>query len=119
MNALFWVLQGILAGLFLITGSMKLLQKKEAVADKLGYVEDFTQKQLYGIGILEILGAFGVILPRLTGILPWLTRVAAGGLALVMVGAFFTHLRRDEFVPHGIINIVIFGLAVLIIISRV
>ena len=118
MNNLFWVIQGLLAAIFLTTGAMKLLQKKEALSDKLGYVDDFSQTQLYGIGVFEILVALGLILPRLTGILPWLTRVSAVGLALIMVSAFFTHLRRGEIIPMGIVNIGIFSLAILITIGR-
>ena len=118
MNSLFWTFQGLLAVIFLTAGATKLLQKKEALSDRFGFVDDFTQIQLYRIGILEILGALGLILPRLTGILPWLTRVSAVGLSLVMVSAFFTHLRRGEIIPMGIVNISIFSLAILITIGR-
>ena len=118
MNTFLWIIQGMLAAVFMMTGIMKLVQKKEAVVDKMGFVEDFSQQQVYGIGILEIMGAIGVILPWATGILPWLTPLAAVGLALTMVGAFLTHLRRKEFIPMGIVNIILFSLAVLIVIGR-
>jgi hypothetical protein len=45
---------------------------------------------------LEVLGAIGLIVPLLTGILPWLTPLAAIGLVLTMLGAMATHLRRGE-----------------------
>lgn len=118
MNTFLWIIQGMLAGVFMMTGTMKLVQKKEAIADKMGFVEDFSQKQIYSIGVLEILGALGVILPWTTGILPGLTPLAAVGLALTMIGAFLTHLRRGEFIPMGIVNIVLFSMAVFIIIGR-
>lgn len=111
MNTILWILQGLLAVIFLMTGVMKLIRKKEEVADTMGYVNDFTQVQLYGIGVVEILGAAGLILPVLTGILPVLTPLAAVGLAVIMIGAFFTHLRREEIVPMGIMNIVLFAMA--------
>lgn len=47
-------------------------------------------------GVVEILGALGVILPRLTGILPVLTPLAAAGLALIMAIAISFHVRRKE-----------------------
>ena len=71
-----------------MTGTMKVMKKKEDLVDKMGFVEDFSQQQVYGIGILEILEAFGAILPWATGILPWLSPLAVLGLALTMVGAF-------------------------------
>ncbi len=108
MNIVLWVLQGLLAGMFLMTGTIKVIKKKDAIKDQMGFVEDFTQQQINGIGILEILGALGVILPWATGILPWLTPLAAVGLALTMTGAFLTHARRKELIPMGIPNIVLF-----------
>jgi len=118
MNTFLWIVQGMLAGVFMMTGTMKVIKKKEQLADKMGFVEDFSQQQITGIGILEILGAMGVILPWATGILPWLTPLAAVGLALTMVGAFLTHLRRGEFIPMGLVNIVIFSLAIFTVIGR-
>jgi hypothetical protein len=48
------------------------------------------------IGIAELAAAVGVILPGITGILPWLTLLAATGLAIIMLGAIFYHLLRQE-----------------------
>ena len=70
MNTFLWITQGVLAALFMMTGAMKLFQKKEALADKMGFMEDFTQSHVSGIGILEIMGAMGLFLPSVTGILP-------------------------------------------------
>ena len=118
VNTFLWILQGMLAIVFMMTGIMKVVQKKEAMADKMGFVEDFSQMQVTGIGVLEIMGAMGVILPWATGILPWLTPLAAVGLAFTMIGAFLTHLRRKELIPMGIVNIVLFSMAVLVAIGR-
>lgn len=63
----------------------------------MGYAGDFSPSVIRAIGILEVLGATGVVLPALTGILPWLTRAAALGLSLNMAGAMATHLRREEY----------------------
>jgi hypothetical protein len=48
------------------------------------------------IGLLEIAGAVGLVVPAVTGILPWLTPLAAACLAVTMVGAAALHLRRGE-----------------------
>ena len=98
---------------FMMAGFMKATQSKEKLLEKMEWVGDFTSGQIRGIGILEILGAFGLILPALTGILFWLTPVAAVGLALVMIGAIFTHLRRQE-IPMIAGNLILMALALLV-----
>jgi uncharacterized membrane protein len=62
----------------------------------MAWVEDFSQGTVRLIGALEVLGALGLVLPALTGVLPWLTPLAALGLVLLMAGAVYTHLRREE-----------------------
>jgi len=118
MNVALWIVQGILAVMFLMVGMMKLTKSKEEMADSNAWVEDFSQRQVRGIGILEILGAVGLILPILLGILPILTPIAAIGLSLTMAGAFLTHLRRKELVPMGVMNIVLFGMAIFVAVGR-
>jgi hypothetical protein len=68
--------------------------------------------------MLEVLGAVGLILPWAFNILPILTPFAAVGLALDMVGAFLTHLRRKEVVPMGIMNMMLFAMAVFVAVFR-
>jgi uncharacterized membrane protein YphA (DoxX/SURF4 family) len=97
MGIALWVGQVLLAVAFLGAGAMKLSQPKEKLAANMAWVEDFSQGSLGLIGTLEVLGALGVVLPALTGILPWLTPLAALGLVLTMAGAAFTHLRRNEY----------------------
>ena len=67
------------------------------------------------IGTLEILGALGLILPAVTGILPVLVPLAALGLAVTMIGAVIVHLRRREpFIPP----LVLLALAAFVAIGR-
>ncbi|HEX7555623.1 MAG TPA: DoxX family protein, partial [Leptolinea sp.] len=89
MNLFLWMLQGLLACLFAFTGVMKVTQTKEQLATRMAWVEDFSPKTIRWIGLAEILGAVGLILPGMTGIFPWLSAVAAFGLVLVMGGASF------------------------------
>ncbi|GAB4574322.1 MAG: DoxX family protein [Anaerolineae bacterium] len=117
MATALWIAQILLAVMFMMVGAMKLMRTKEQMASVMGWVEDFSQGQIRGIGMLEILGALGAVLPALTGILPVLTPLAAVGLALVMVGAALTHLRRKE---YGMIamNAMLFALAVFVAYGR-
>ena len=97
MNTALWIVQGLLALAFLMAGVMKVSQPKEKLVDKLGeWVNDFSESTLRLIGTVEILGAFGLVLPALTGILPWLTGLAAVGLALTMIGGALVHLKHKE-----------------------
>jgi hypothetical protein len=86
----------LLAVAFLGAGATKLSQPKDKLAKNMAWVEDFSQGTVRLIGALEVVGAIGLVLPALTGVLPWLTPLAALGLALLMAGAVYTHLRREE-----------------------
>lgn len=97
MGIALWVVQVLLAAAFLWSGAMKLAQPKEKLAEKMAWMEDSSQGTVRVIGALEVLGAIGIVLPALTGILPWLTPLAALGLVLTMIGAALTHLRRAEY----------------------
>ena len=69
------------------------------------------------IGVGEILAAIGLILPALTGILPWLTPLAAVGLIILMISAVVFHIQRKE--PLNIVlNMVLLALAVFIAYGR-
>ena len=96
MNIALWIVQGLLAAAFLMAGFMKASQPKDKLAEKMAWVNDFTASQVRNIGIVEVLGAIGLILPAITGILPILTPLAAVGLGITMIGAAKTHLRRGE-----------------------
>ncbi len=113
MNAALWIASGALAVAFIATGLMKLTQSKSALQTKVGWVEDYSPAQIKAIGALEILGAIGLILPGLLGVATFLAPVASLGLALVMIGAAVTHIRRGEW-PLLLLNLVLFALAVFV-----
>ena len=78
-----WIVQGVLAALFLFAGGMKLVMPIEAMKGPV----DFPGWFLRFIGVVEILGALGLILPGLLRIKPGLTPLAAAGLLIIMIGA--------------------------------
>jgi len=97
VDVLVWVVSGVLAVAFLAAGALKLTQPKEAlVAKGQGYAQDLTPATLKGIGLAEVLGAVGLILPWALDVAPVLTPLAAAGLALTMAGAVVVHLRRGD-----------------------
>jgi uncharacterized membrane protein YphA (DoxX/SURF4 family) len=78
-----WTVQILLALVFLFSGSMKFIMPVEEMTAGSPLPGWFIQF----IGLCEVLGAFGLILPGLTGIKPGLTPLAAAGLVVIMIGA--------------------------------
>jgi len=83
LNILLWVVQGLMAALFLFAGGLKLVLPLEALAGPIALPGLFMRF----IGVAEVAGAFGLVLPSLLRIQPRLTSVAAGGLIIIMIGA--------------------------------
>ncbi|SRR6266480_5704602 len=117
MNIVLWAVQILLALLFAMVGIMKVTQPVDRLETRMGWVKDVGPGGVRLIGSLEILGAIGLILPTATGILPWLTPVAAIGLALTMIGAMITHGRRGEYSRIGA-NVVLLVLALFVVYGR-
>jgi uncharacterized membrane protein YphA (DoxX/SURF4 family) len=117
MSIALCVVQVLLAATFLVSGATKLSQRKEKLLKYMAWVEDFSQGAVRIIGALEVLGAIGIVLPALTGILPWLTPLAALGLMLTMIGAALTHLGRAEYGPIAV-TAVLLVLAAFVVYGR-
>jgi uncharacterized membrane protein YphA (DoxX/SURF4 family) len=114
MNTFLWAVAGLLAVVFLGAGTMKLTQPKtKLAATGQGWAEDFSDKTVKGIGLLEVLAAIGLILPAALDIAPVFVPLAATGLGLMMVGATLTHARRREF-PNIAVNTVLLALAAVV-----
>lgn len=96
MNIALWISAWIAALGFLAAGVMKATRPKAQLQTRMAWVQDFSATQVKAIGVLEILGAIGLIVPGLTGIAPVLVPIAATGLALLMIGAAGVHVRRKE-----------------------
>jgi cystathionine beta-lyase len=78
VNIVLWVLQGVLAAVFLAAGAMKLSQPKARLATSMAWVEDFPAATVKAIGGLEALAAVGLVLPAATGIAPVLSPLPPG-----------------------------------------
>lgn len=114
MNIALWIIQVLLAGVYGMAGSMKTFTPDKVRANpQMTWAHDKQDGYIRFVGISELLGAVGLIIPALTGILPWLTPLAAIGLALIQFLAIFTvHLPKKEYqvIP---VNIVLLALAII------
>ena len=98
-NIWLWILQGFLALLFLGTGVLKLTRSRdEIIAQGLTWAEDYSEPALRALGVAEVLGAAGLVLPPLVG-LGIVTPIAASLLTALTIGAVVVHVRRREFLP--------------------
>ena len=118
MTIALWITAILLTLVYLGSGVMKTFRSKAALQPQMTYVEDFSVGQVKAIGIIELIGALGVILPLVTGIAPVLTGVAALGLAIVQIVAFIVHVRRKETKQAVPINGALFLLAVAVAVLR-
>lgn len=116
MNVALWVVQVMLALAFIATGGLKVFayEKYKAMSEKNGPT-GITRGLATFIGISELAGAFGVVLPMATEIAPWLGAWAAVGLATVMVLAIVYHVSRRE--PPAA-PAILFALAVFVALGR-
>src|SRR5512145_3292502 len=83
MNRALWVVQGLLALLFLFAGGTKLVLPLDQMSGPVTLPGWF----LRFLGVAEVLGGLGLILPGLLKIKPGLTPLAAAGLVIIMIGA--------------------------------
>ena len=97
MNSFIWIVQGLSATIFGISGLLKLVTPKDILEEKIGWVKDYSGSTIRFIGSCEFLGGIGLVAPMAFGILPILTPIAATCLAVVMILATRAHLQRKEF----------------------
>ena len=99
LNRALWIVAGLLAVELLFSSAKIVVPKEKLAATGVAatkWVEDFSQAALRVIGVLEFLGAVGLILPAALGIAPVLVPLAATGAVLLFVGAVIMRLRRGE-----------------------
>lgn len=108
MNGLEWVFSIVLAVVFFITGVNKVFRYDKA-RTMMPWVNDVPRALVLVIGVAEILGALGLILPVLIGVYSWLTPVAAAALALLQFMAAMFHTARGDKaeVPSNVLFIIL------------
>lgn len=117
MNIALWILAGLLAVAFLGAGAMKLVTPRTTLTanPRMAWTAAFSEPTVKTIGLLEVLGGIGLVLPPMVRIAPFLAPLAATGLAITMIGAAFTHARRHE---SMLVPLVLLALCVLLAAGR-
>jgi putative oxidoreductase len=105
MNIALWVVQ-VLAALAFGSHGFLMAAGSQRMRERVRWVRALPTPIVRVLGVLEILGAIGVIVPAATGILPSLTVAAAGGLVAMMLLAILFHITRREW-PNIGLNIVL------------
>jgi DoxX-like family len=113
MSYALWIVQGLLALVFLFAGGAKLVLPLEAMQGPVSLPGSF----LRFLGVVEVLGALGLILPGLFRIRPALTPLAAAGLVIIMIGATVITLRAGQ-VTAALISLVVGLLAAFVAYGR-
>jgi len=114
-NTKLWIAQGVLAVMFLLAGVPKLVMSAEQM-QAAGPIQ-LPVAFIRFIGVCEILGAIGMIVPGLTGIKPGLTPLGAAGLVVIMIGATVVNIV-DGPAPAAIITVVLGALAAFVVYGR-
>lgn len=117
LNFWLWAAQALLAALYAAAGMMKTFMPIPRLATNMGWVNDYAAGLVRFVGIAEIAGAAGLILPMVTGILPWLTPLAAAGLGLIQLLAMPVHARRGETAVLPV-NLILLALSLFIVWGR-
>jgi uncharacterized membrane protein YphA (DoxX/SURF4 family) len=117
MNIVLWIVQILLAAMFLMAGYSKAFQPIDALGQMLPWTLDLPLTLVRFIGVSELLAGIGLVAPALTGIKPRLTILAAAGLILVMVSAIIFHLSRAEY-GYTVFNLVLLALAAFVAYGR-
>ena len=96
LHVTLWVVQGLLAVFFVMVGYSHGLMPYDQVAQQATWMNDVPGWLGRFIGYAELAGGLGLIIPAATRIEPWLTPLAALGLAIIMLLAILFHIVRGE-----------------------
>jgi crotonobetainyl-CoA:carnitine CoA-transferase CaiB-like acyl-CoA transferase len=119
-NVVLWVGQILLALAFVVDSYIHTIGFDASSARPgMTWLADVGRERMRIIGALEGLGAVGLILPAATGILPWLTPVAATCLAILMAIAAVYHLRRSGEGQNIALNVILGVVAALVAYGRI
>src|SRR2546428_2906684 len=113
MNVALWIVQGLLAALFLFAGGAKLVLPLDQMAGPVALPGWF----LRFLGVAEVLGALGLVLPGLLRIRSGLTSLAAAGLVIIMIGAT-VGVWAGGMVAGALVNVVVALLAAFVAYGR-
>ena len=114
MNVLLWVLQVLLAVVFIAHGLLLLMPPPDIAAQML---MSLPRGFWVFLGVAEVAAAVGLTLPGLTRINPWLVAWAAGGIMIVMISATIYHVMRNE-ISSAVVTFVLLLMATFVAYMR-
>lgn len=117
MNVFLWILQVLLALLFVVHAYVMLRPSLARTRSGMKFIVEMPTGLRLFAGVAEGLAGFGLVLPAVFGILTFLTPLAAAGLVLLMLGAIVFHLMRREY-PNIGLNAVLGALAAVVLWGR-
>ena len=112
-----WILQVLLA-LGFVGAGLNHVMRRDRASGRMVWMLAVPKPLMTTIGILELAGAAGLVLPPVTGVALWLTPLAAALLALLMVFAAVFHLRRDGEGMNAGMNLVLAALVAFVAYGR-
>jgi DoxX-like family len=112
MNIALWIAAIVVALINLAAGAVKLVKSRESLLDSMPWASGISDNAMRGIGVIELLGAIGLILPAVTGIATILVPIAAVGLGITQIVALLVNLKFDaKRIP---VNVVLIALSAFI-----
>jgi putative oxidoreductase len=96
LNIALWIVQILLFAAFIMSGFMKLSSPISQLSSSMAWTTALPEILVRFIGLAEVLGAVGLLLPSISKIQPQLTPLAAASLSLVMLLAVIFHISRAE-----------------------
>ena len=113
MNTNLWIIQTLLAAFFIMPGFGKISNSKQKHIEEGHLKEENSIIPIRLLGILELLGCIGIIVPWLTGIIPILTPITAACFCLIMLSGIVVHIKKKEYKMLPML-VVVFILAALV-----
>ncbi|MFC7894893.1 DoxX family protein [Streptomyces sp. NPDC057381] len=96
MTVAYWIVAALLAAFYLYGGALKAVRSRERLRPMMAWVDSMPMPAVRAVGVVEVLGAAGLVLPPLTGVAPGLAPAAAVGFVLLQIGATGVHLRLGD-----------------------
>ena len=107
MNIALWIAQGFAGLVFVLTGTLKMAAPKEKLVSKMHWAATWPPGRIKLLGLAEVAGAIGLVLPAALHIAPVLVPIAAVCLAVLMLGAVQTHRRFHESVVPALVLVLV------------
>ena len=115
MNLAIWIVQGVLTAMMLPAGMFKIVTPREKLSEKFHWAKTWTDGNVKLLGLAEVLGAAGLVLPGLLHVLPVLTPIAGICLAILMAGAVKVHRDLKESATPAVVPLL---LAIFVAVGR-